>query len=147
VTAVLAVVAVVRWRRDPFPAPGTGDRDVPAMTSRREGALPAPVSPSPAPSEPAGEPVAARGPAPEGGPFTLQVGSYRTRSKAASVLRDAEAGSGLRGEIVPAGPDDDRWYRILLGSFASAEEARAQGETLVRGRVLDEARVRPAPTP
>jgi len=129
---------------------GLGDliarRGKPATTSpaaTTDGAAtsgaPAVAAPPAASSTPAEAPAAATGPA-----FGIQVASFRTAGRAARVLHDYEETTGLPGEVLTSGEESDEpWYRIVLGRFASEEEARAQGETLLAKSIIAEAIVIP----
>jgi cell division protein FtsN len=76
-------------------------------------------------------------------PVTVQVASFRTRRRAERVLAQAQAVTGLSGIVVPARVGEERWHRILLGSFSS-EEAAARGvEPLLRQRLISEIVLRP----
>jgi septal ring-binding cell division protein DamX len=153
--AVAAVVAAVAIGAVVIYSTGLGDliarRGKPATTSpattspatTTDGAAstgaPAVAQPPAASSTPVAAPAAASGPA-----FGIQVASFRTAGRAARVLNDYVETTGLPGEVLTsAGDADEPWYRIVLGRFATEEEARTQGETLLAKGVIAEAIVIP----
>ena len=77
--------------------------------------------------------------------MAIQIASFRTRRRAESVLAEAEARTGLKGALIPAQVDGVRWYRILLGTFASAEAAIGAAGPLLEDGMITEVLVRPVP--
>jgi septal ring-binding cell division protein DamX len=143
--AVAAVVAAVAIGAVVIYSTGLGDliarRGKPATTPDGAASTGAPAeAPPPAPSSsPVDAPAAPSGPA-----FGIQVASFRTAGRAARVLHDYEETTGLPGEVLTSpGEVDEPWYRIVLGRFATEEEARAHGETLLAKSVIAEAIVIP----
>jgi cell division protein FtsN len=68
-----------------------------------------------------------------GARFTIQVGAYRTREPA-EALRAQLAGFRDEVYIVDSGASDTVRYRVRVGSFASAEAARAAALKLAAER-------------
>jgi cell division septation protein DedD len=107
---------------------------VPATTSgiRRPG--PARRAAHPAPIE-----QSAR--LPEGSAFAIQVASFRTERKARAALAELQGTSGLTGVVVTAASPQGNWYRVLLGGFATQEEAAAKSQELLSRRVVPADRI------
>jgi cell division protein FtsN len=108
----------------PRPKPAMPER--PATTS---------VGTQPTPVLPPGlvAPRADAGLDPGGGRFTIQVGAYRTREPA-EALRARLAGGEDEVYIVESGAAETVRYRVRVGSFASAEAARAAAVKLATER-------------
>jgi cell division protein FtsN len=76
------------------------------------------------PPPPAAENVVATPPAPaEAGRYTVQVGSYNVRAQA-DALRSRLASSGHEAYIAEGEAGGVTRYRVRIGTFTSAEDAR-----------------------
>jgi len=114
--------------RAPKPAPSPFPQ--PELTFYRE--LTAPLTPLPSPPRPAAKPAARREDASakllapahaDAGRYTVQVGSYNVRAQAEALVgrlaaagHDAYLAEGEAGGVTR--------YRVRIGAFSSAEEAR-----------------------
>jgi cell division protein FtsN len=70
--------------------------------------------------------------------ITVQVASFRTRSRAEEVLAQVQGRTGLPGLVVSPPAEEGGWYGLFLGAFSSAEEAREAVNPLLRERVMTE---------
>jgi hypothetical protein len=78
--------------------------------------------------------------------LSIQVASFRTRSRADEVLEAVSRRTGQPGLIVTSRHEDGTgWYAILLGAFQAREEAEAVGETLRRDGTISQVVLRPIP--
>jgi len=73
----------------------------------------------------------------------VQVASFRTRHRAEATLARASESTGLAGMVVPSPVDGIVWQRILLGAFATEEEAETALAPLLREGFVTEIVVRP----
>lgn len=72
--------------------------------------------------------------------FTLQVGTFKDRSRA-EALRDRVAQAGLLAEIVIAAGKERKGYRVLAGRFPTEDKARTAAKRLKQEKVITEYRV------
>jgi len=106
----------------------------PELTFYRE--LTAPLTPPPLPPKPGAKPVARReaapvavetaAPAPEppdAGRYTVQVGSYNARAQA-EALRARLTAAGHEAYVAEGEAAGVTRYRVRIGTFTTAEEAR-----------------------
>ena len=98
------------------------------------------VAPGPAATGPESPAIA-----PAGQLLALQVASFRTRQRAEEVLGQAQNKTGLAGLVVPGDVDGTRWYRILLGTFSTPDEAKRAAEPLLEEGMILDVLVRPVP--
>ncbi len=81
-----------------------------------------------------------------GGAYALQVASFRTERKARAALAEMDAATGLGGRVVNSPGGADPWFRVVIGSFATREDARARSAELMgRGIVPEDCMVVAAP--
>jgi hypothetical protein len=80
-----------------------------------------------------------------GAPMTAQIGSFRSEAHASEVLREASRLTGLRGVVLAAQVGDARWYRILLGAFATPRQAQDRLDPILRQRMIAEIVLKPIP--
>jgi cell division septation protein DedD len=76
--------------------------------------------------------------------FGIQVAAFRTAGRAEHALKDLEDTTHLPGEVLFAdGPDNDSWYRIVLGRFPSEAAAHSSAKDLLDKSLIAEAIVIP----
>jgi cell division protein FtsN len=74
------------------------------------------------------------------------VASFRTERKARAALAEMDAATGLGGRVVNSPGGADPWFRVVIGSFATREDARARSAELMgRGIVPEDCMVVAAP--
>jgi cell division septation protein DedD len=97
-------------------------------------------------------------PAPAGSAFAIQAASFRTERKARAALAELQRATGLAGTVVTAASAQGNWYRVVMGGFATQEEATAKSADLLARHVVPSDRIvvragaaaaagAPAPTP
>jgi cell division septation protein DedD len=78
--------------------------------------------------------------------FSIQVASFRTRSRADEVLAAVSRRTGQPGLVLTSDPaDSTSWHALLLGAFATEGEARAVAETLRAEGTISEIILRVVP--
>jgi cell division protein FtsN len=128
-------VAAVRPAPPATPAPAP---DPKVATPAPKVATPAPKVATPAPKVAAPAPKAAAAKpesvgAMRGGAYAIQVGSMPTREDAE---RFARKHAGRHPRIVSADlPGKGRWYRVVIGDYATQEAAKRQLATLTRAGI------------
>jgi cell division protein FtsN len=130
-TASVANAKTVEKAPRPAPAPH------PELTFYRE--LTAPLTPPPLPPKPAAKPAPPKRetapaptadvastvatPRPDAGRYTVQVGSYNVRAQA-EAMRARLAVAGHEAHIAEGEAGGVTRYRVRIGAYGSAEEAR-----------------------
>ena len=121
----------------------------PVLTFYRELTAPLTSAPPPTrtaakpeakPKEPEGKPKETVKPAPAApehveGPFTVQVGAFKTRSQA-DALRARLAADGQQAYVSEIEADGATQYRVRVGSFSTREAAREAAAHLASERQL-----------
>ncbi len=125
--------ALARWtaeRNSPSPQP-----DLPATSGRQPAAASAnPESGSAAPATTASRPARAR-PA-TAGPYTVQVGAFRTVADARAYI-DRHGLGALPLEVRAVDRGGRKYQVVTFGSFATVRAAKAAWREAVAGRELD----------
>lgn len=66
------------------------------------------------------------------GPYGIQIASFRNADRARDYARDHRERTGERTRVSPTEVETGLWYRVLVGEFATREEAEARTEELRR---------------
>jgi cell division protein FtsN len=111
-------------------APPPPTRPAAPVTARVEGADPRPPAPPAAPAAPAPAATVTRAAPPEAqaptgrpaGGWTVQANPTRNRQEADAILRRLR-GRGYDATVVRVLRDNDTWYRVQVGRFATSEQA------------------------
>jgi septal ring-binding cell division protein DamX len=75
--------------------------------------------------------------------FGFQVASFRTAGTATRVLKEMTDATHLNGEILANEDEGATWYRIVLGRYATEDEAKRVSQDLIARSLIPEAIVIP----
>jgi hypothetical protein len=120
------------------PAPATASTLKPADRPAATGA--ATVVPQPSASPPV-----AKGPAIATVRFGIAVGAYLNEDRAIAERTRLTESTRLPSRVVTVAEDSVPMYRVVMGSFANRVSAERAASDLVRGGLVNEARVIPLP--
>jgi general secretion pathway protein A len=147
VAAAVLLVALVVWRYWPTStssnaAPPVVTTPTPAPPAPRPAAEPPPAERNPDPPRTAGSaaPTAAAAPT---GRYRIVVAAFRTSKRAQDVAAEISSG-GLNATIVS--DTESGWQQVVVGPFATSDEAESAQELLERRGYRDTRLVAPPPS-
>jgi cell division septation protein DedD len=117
------------------PTPSATPRPAPTPSPKAAGPAPKATAPSPAPT-PRATPKAGGAPKPAAGAFTIQVGAFKDKKSADSIVSQLKAKGFDAFVVVPDGADG--LYNVRVGRFA----ARADAER-VQAKLRDQEKFKP----
>ena len=122
--------------RTAAPRPGVAPPALHPSPAATSAPKPAATTPAPAPKAVAPKAVAAKAVAPTAGTFTIQVGAFKDRASADSVVSRLK-GKGFAAYVVSPGAAEGL-FNVRVGSFAGRADAEH-----VQGRLRDEEKFKP----